>query len=130
MTRSALWFRRAVFLGILQDWIFGLPGIFAPNAVLSFARVEPAAQPIWPAFASLILVLLSIFYIPGALDPFRYRPLALLAVVARIAGVVFFFVLYPGQFPAWFGYVDLGLAVAQGSLLFLAWQAGPALKPS
>ena len=130
MNKYAVWFRWAVFLGILQDWVFGLPGIFAPNAVLEFARVEPAADPVWPAFASLILILLSLFYIPGALDPFRYRPLAVLTVVARAAGVVFFMVLYQGQFPGWFGYVDLVLTVLQGSLLFLTYQAGPAPEPS
>lgn len=130
MKRWAIWFRWAVFLGILQDWVFGLPGIFVPNAVLAFAKVELAAEPIWPAFASLILILLSLFYIPGAIDPFRYRPLAILTVLARVAGVVFFFVLYRGQFPEWFGYVDLFLALLQGSLLFLALRAGPVSAPS
>ena len=36
MNKFARWFRWAVFVGILQDWFFALPGIFIPNAVLGF----------------------------------------------------------------------------------------------
>ena len=129
MNKPARWFRWAVVAGILQDWFFALPGIFIPNAVLGFAGAEPAVQPIWPAFACLLLMLLSIFYIPGAIDPFRYSPLAVATVVARAGGVVFFF-LYPGQFPAFFGYIDLTLTVLQGTLLALALIQGPAVEPS
>ena len=39
-------------------------------------------------FAALLLLLLSGYYIPGANDPYRYRFNALLAVLARAAGVV------------------------------------------
>jgi hypothetical protein len=122
----AVWFRWAVVLGVLQDWFFALPGIFMPNAVLGFVGAEPAVEPVWPAFASLILILLSLFYLPGAVAPFRYLPNALLAVVARAAGVVFFFWLYPGRFPPLFGYIDLALTVLQGGLLVLALREGPA----
>jgi hypothetical protein len=129
MKPYALWFRWAVFLGILQDFVVGIPGIFFPNGVLDYAGLPPAPDPVWPAFACLILVLLGTFYIPGAIDPFGYRPLAILTVVARAAGVVFFFVLYRGQFPDWFGYVDLFLTVLQGGLLFLTFRAGPESVP-
>ena len=115
----ARWFGWAVFLGILQDWAVGLPGIFVPNAVLKVAKADRAAQPVWPAFASLLLVLLSLFYIPGALDPYRFRPNAILAVAARAAGVVFFLGIWRGRTPAWFGYLDLTFTALQGSLLWL-----------
>jgi len=129
MKTYAIWFRWAVFLGILQDFLVGLPGIFFPNGVLEYAGVPPAPDPIWPAFACLILVLLGTFYIPGAIDPFRYRPLAIFTVVARAAGVVFFFVLYRGAFPDWFGYIDLVLTLLQGGLLFLTLRTGPESVP-
>lgn len=120
MNRFALAFRWAMIAGILQDWFFALPGIFIPAAILQFAGAEPVAPPAWPAYACLLLLLLSLFYIPAAVDPFRYSSFALFAVVARLGGVVFFFVLYPGAFPALFGIIDLTLTVLQGSLLFLA----------
>ena len=129
MNTYAMWFRWAVFLGILQDFVVGLPGVFFPNGVLEYVGQPPAPDPIWIAFACLILVLLGTFYIFGAIDPFRYRPLAIFTVVARAAGVVFFFFLYRGWFPDWFGYVDLVLTLLQGSLLFLALRAGPERVP-
>jgi hypothetical protein len=123
--RYALWFRRAVFLGILQDWLFAIPGIFVPNVVLGLIA-EPAAQPVWPAFAMQLLLLLSLFYIPGALDPFSHRASAILTVVARGAGVVFFLVIWRGHAPAWIGYLDLTFSVIQGVLLWLTYRQGQA----
>ena len=124
------WFRWAVIAGILQDWFFALPGIFVPNAVLGLAGADPAVQPIWPACACLLLMLLSIFYIPGAVDPIRHASLAAFTVAARAGGVVFFFFLYPGQFPAFFGYIDLTLTVLQGTLLALTLLEGPVAEAS
>lgn len=125
MNTFALWFRWVVFAGILQDWFVALPGLFVPSAVLELAETSPAIDPTWVAFASLNLVLLSLFYIPGAVDPFRYSALAGLTVIARLAGVVLFFVVYPGVFPPAFGYIDLVLTIVQGTLLALALYVGP-----
>jgi hypothetical protein len=126
VNRYAVWFRWAVVLGIVQDWLVGLPGIFVPTAVLGLVGVAPLAEPLWGAFASLVLILLSVAYIPGAIDPFRYRPMAIMTVLARAAGVVFFFFLYAGQVPAVFGYIDITFTVLQGSLLYLAYRSSPA----
>jgi hypothetical protein len=123
MNRYAVWFRGVVVLGILANLFFALPGIFIPNAVLALARIEPTHDPVWPAFASLLLLLLSLFYIPGAVDPFRYSPIAWLSVVARFAGVVFFFCLWRG-YPL-FGLIDLVFGVVEGVLLFVALRRGP-----
>ena len=125
MNRFAIGFRWAVVIGILEVWFFALPGNFIPNAVLGVVGADPVLVPVWPAFACWILTLLSIFYIPAAVDPFRYIPLAVCTVAARLGGVVFFFVLVPGRFPPALGYVDLGLAVLQGALLLLALRFGP-----
>jgi hypothetical protein len=127
VNKYAVWFRWAVFVGILQDWLLATPGVFFPNAVVRLVGVPPLEQPIWGAMASLVLLLLSFAYIPGAIDPYRYPPLAVFTVLARAAGVVFFFFLYPGQLPALFGYIDLGFTILQGSLLYLVWRARPVL---
>jgi hypothetical protein len=128
VNKYAWWFRWSVFAGILQDWFFALPGILFPNTVLRVAQTEPATQPIWPAFACLLLMLLSVVYIPGALRPIRNAPMAVFTVVARLGGVVFFFLLYPGQFPVFFGYIDLILTLLQGSLLFMTLLQGPDIE--
>lgn len=122
MNRYALWFRWAVIAGILQDWLLGVPGIVKPNSVLQLVKVKPVEQPVWPAFASLLLTLLSIMYIPGAVNPLRYRAVAILSVLARAAGVTFFFGLQRGKVPPWFGAIDLFFLLVQGPLLFLAYR--------
>jgi hypothetical protein len=112
-----------VVLGILVNLFFALPGILYPNAVLAFAGVEPVYQPVWPAFACSLLLLLSLFYIPGAINPFRYTSIAVLSVLARFSGVVFFFFIWPG-FPL-FGSIDLVFGIVQLVLLILALRRGP-----
>lgn len=123
MNAYAVRFRWAVVVGILVNLTFALPGIFIPNAVLDLVGYEPAYQPIWPAFACVLLLLLSLFYLPAAVDPLRSRALAWLTVVSRLTGAVFFLLLWRA-FPL-FGGIDLVFGVVQGVLLFLAQRRGP-----
>ena len=121
----AAWFGAAMWLGIIADWVLGIPGIFWPNATLALAGQPLALEtPIWPAFASLLLFLISLFYIPGAIDPYRYRATAILSVLARPPGVLFFLLLWPNHYPA-FGYLDLAMFLIQAPLLYLALRHEP-----
>jgi hypothetical protein len=125
MKRPHVWFGIAMWLGILADWALGLPAIFYPNAVLSLAHQPLALEtPIWPAFAALLLALIAVFYIPGANDPYRYKATAILSVLARTQGVLFFLFLWPGVYPA-FGYFDLIFFVIQAPLLYLTLRKHP-----
>jgi hypothetical protein len=76
-------------------------------------------------FAGLLLILLSAFYAPAAIDPDRYRANAWLAVVSRLAGVVFFI----GD-PVYrmLGLFDLLFLVPEAVLLFIATR-GEASSP-
>jgi hypothetical protein len=129
VNKYAIGFRWAVVLGILQDWFFGLAGVFIPNAVLGSAGADPVLHTGWPAYACLLLMLLTFFYIPAAVDPFRFRSYAVLTVLARAGGVLMFFALYRGRFPPLMGYIDLTFTVVQGALLGLALWAGPVVEP-
>jgi hypothetical protein len=120
----AKWFQWVVWLGIIADWALGIPAIFAPNATLGFVGQRLSADPVWTAFAALLLILLSLFYIPGANDPYRYTFNAWMAVFARPPGVLFFFLLNPGYYPI-FGALDLTLFIIQAPLLFLTMRARP-----
>ena len=95
-----VWFGRAMWLGILADWLLGIRDIFWPNATLALAGQTPDLEhPVWPAFASLLLVLLSLFYIPARSScPYRAtailsawrgrrRPLLPLALAQSLSGV-------------------------------------------
>jgi hypothetical protein len=121
MNRLGIWFGRAMWLGILADWLRGVPAIFAPNWTLGLAGQKVSENPTWVAFAALLLVLLSLFYIPGAGDPYRYPASAWLGVAARLPMVVFFLCLYAGQY-AVIGIIDLFLLLVQLPLLILVWR--------
>jgi hypothetical protein len=58
--------------------------------LIDMASLPTATPDLWPRFAGLLLVLLSVFYMPAATDPDRYRANAWFAVASRLAGVVFF----------------------------------------
>lgn len=122
--RSALWLKRTLWAGIIADLALGIPGIFWPEQVLAVIGARPTQDPMWTAFASMILVLLAIVYIPGANQPYRYRANAILAVLARPPGVIFFLWLWSG-FYALFGYLDAVLFLAQFPFLVKAMQLIP-----
>ena len=113
------WFRRAMWAGIIQDWALGIPAIFAPERVLRMTKQRPTGDPVWSSFAALLILLISLLYIPGAQDPHRYRRTAWLSVFARPPGVLFFLGLRRGTYPL-FGVIDACLFLVQGPLLFLA----------
>ncbi len=85
-------FRHAliVWLGILLNMGFVIPLLFAPTWFLDLFGLK--AEPlIWPRFAGLLLLILSVFYIPATLDLDRYRIFAWLSVFpSRTFGVLFF----------------------------------------
>jgi len=103
--RSAVWLKQTLWLGILANWILGVPAIFAPERLLNLVGARPTQDPVWTAFAALILVLLGLFYIPGANQPYRYRANVWMAVFARLPSVIFFFLLWPRVYPT-FGLLD------------------------
>lgn len=111
------WFRRAVWLGILANCAMALPTLVMPERMLALSKL-PVPEPImWTRFAALLLLLLSAFYVPAALDPARYRPVAVMAVAARAAGAAFFLFLQPEEYRM-LGYFDLVFLVAEGWLLW------------
>ena len=111
------WFSRVAWLGIAANVLMAVPTVVAPERMLMFSRL-PVPDPImWTQFAALLLVLLSAMYVPAALDPVRSRAVAVLATVARAAGVLFFLLLQPEIYRL-LGYFDLGFFVAQGWLLW------------
>lgn len=116
-TSAGRWFRRIVWLGIAANVALALPTMAAPDQMIAFSRLPTVTPHLWARFAGLLLILLSLFYAPAAMDPDRYRANAWLAVVSRLAGVVFFM----GE-PAYrmLGVFDLVFFVPEAALLFLA----------
>lgn len=131
MRRPARWFGLAIWLGIVADWIPGLPSIVAPGWSLAALGQRPTTSPTWLAFSGLLTVLLSLFFIPAAIAPYRYPASAWLAVTARPLEAIFLLLIWRGLYTA-FGLVDLVLFLLQAPLLLLtmAQPAPPAPAPA
>jgi hypothetical protein len=119
VNKYAKWFCIAMWTGIVVNLLLGLPTVLFPNTMMRLLHQRPSTDIVWTAFSANLLVLLSLLYIPGGKDPIRYRLTAKLSVFARLAGVIFFFLLWPGRYPL-FGLMDGFFLIIQAPLLYLA----------
>jgi len=113
------WFGRVVWLGILANLALAVPTLVAPARMITLVGVPPATPLVWPQFSALLLILLSAFYIPAAIDFARYRITAWSTVFSRLAGVVFFVGFQASEYHM-LGYFDLFFFVPEAVLLTAA----------
>jgi hypothetical protein len=113
-----------IWLGIVADVGLGAPAIFAPTKIIEVFGFRPTPDPVWAAYASLVLVLLGAFYIPAAMDPLKYRYAAWMSILARPPGVIFFLLIWRGFYPA-FGLMDGLLFVLSFPFLIRTMQTLP-----
>jgi hypothetical protein len=118
MNEYAKWFGRIVWLGIFANFAMALPTLFMPDQMLAMYSLPSASPTMWPSFAALLLILLSVFYVPAALKPLYYPLVSWLTVLARLAGVIFFCIFNRDYLM--FGLFDLTFLVPEGILLTLA----------
>lgn len=87
------WIARHAFvtwIGILLNAIFIAGLILDPIALLAFFDIH-IVETLWPRFAGLLLLIVSIFYIPATINFRRYEVFAWLQVFpSRTFGAVFF----------------------------------------
>ena len=90
----SIWIARHTFfvwLGIVLNMFFVVPMLIDPLGFLALFGIPPVA-PIWPRTAAMLLLIISIFYIPPTVDLERYRAMAWLAIFpSRTFGATFFF---------------------------------------
>jgi hypothetical protein len=110
-----LWFRRVMWLGIISNVIVALVSITQTPMVLEFLKLPPAEPLVWPRFAAFLLILLSGFYIPAALNPSGNIFASIFAVVCRFGGVIFFSIV-GGRYIV-FGLFDFIFGLPQAILL-------------
>jgi hypothetical protein len=89
-TTSETWFERVLWVGIGANVALALPTLLWPAEMLAFSNLPDAIPLVWVRFSSLLLLLLSSFYVPAALDCRRARVNAWLATAGRLAGMIFF----------------------------------------
>src|SRR5262245_17843953 len=85
------WFRLVVLAGVLANMGFAIPAVFAPAWLLGRLGLDTPRPLIWLQDAGGLLFLLSLMFIPAALDPFRYKFNSAVLVFGRLAFGVFWF---------------------------------------
>lgn len=128
MNTYKIWFSRVEWIGIVVNMFFVIPLFFIPEKLLSLLHIQIVDPIIWGRVPAMLLFLISVFYIPAAIDPDRYRAVAWLSVIpSRAAGATFFLcaVLFFGQDKGFLSIalVDLFFGTATGILLVLAVRA-------
>ena len=123
--RAQMWFKRVMWLGIVANLGLAIPTLLAPARMIELIGLPMPAPLLWTQFAALLLIILSLFYMPAGIDPVRYRVVAYLTLVSRLFGFVFF-VLFQASEYHMFGYFDLVFLVPQALLLF---NFGPSAGP-
>jgi hypothetical protein len=92
-TISVWIFRHTILLwfGIFLNLLFIIPLLFFPQWMLDLFSI-PLKETIWARESAGLLMIISAFYIPAAVDFGRYRANAYIAVfVSRAFGATFFF---------------------------------------
>lgn len=125
MNNYAKWFSRVTWVGIIVNMLFVIPSCFFPELMLTFLQMHIPEPIIWVRAAGMLLFIISAFYIPGALDPYRYQATAWISIFpSRAFGSTFFIcaVLFFGQDKGFLSiaFVDLFFGLAELILLTLA----------
>jgi hypothetical protein len=115
------WFQRVVWVGIASNLLLAIPTLLVPAQTMARSGIPAASPLLWPQFAALLLILLSIFYVPAAIDFARYRITAWSTVGSRLAGVIFFVGFQPREYHM-LGYFDLVFFIPEAVLLTLAFR--------
>lgn len=128
---AAQWFSRVVWLGIVFNLLFIAQGLFAP-AMVNIGIGLPAGLPtLWNQAHAMMVLALSIFYIPAAIAPLRNPGYSWLLVLSRALAAVFWaskLATIPGLLS--FMMMDGAFAIAQGVLLQAAAPAPDKLFPT
>jgi hypothetical protein len=113
-------FAIVVWLGVIANWSFAVWAVFFdPHRLLATFDLGESESTLWLYNYSVLLMLLSLFYIPAAYDPHRYRANAWLLIVARLVPAGSFFVgVTLGLMPR--GFLRLGTGDAAFGITELA----------
>ena len=110
-----------VWFGIFLNILFIVPLLFFPQWMLDLFHI-PLEELIWARASAGLLMIISVFYVPAAVDFYRFRANAYIAVFpSRTFGATFFFfaVMFFGQ-PAGFLSISFVDALIGSTTLFLS----------
>jgi len=85
----ARYWRIVVLVGVAMNLVVGIPALFIPGTILDWIGLPFEVTEFWVRLACWLLILLSLTYIPTAIDPYRSPAHSWLTVGARWGGVFF-----------------------------------------
>jgi hypothetical protein len=113
--------------GAAFDAGFGVGLLFFHRAAGRLFGIEPPGDPVYLRLVGLLLVILAAIYALAGRDPRRYAAVVPIAAVGRLAGAVYFAVVWLGGAPpafAGFAVSDLGLALWHARAFAVARRGG------
>ncbi|HEX7182974.1 MAG TPA: hypothetical protein VF756_14120 [Thermoanaerobaculia bacterium] len=132
--RLEQWYRRITWFGLFLNVLFIVPLYLAPQFALNLLNIT-AEPDLWARISGMLLLTISVFYIPATMDLRKYWVYAWIAIVpSRLQGSLFFFIAvlvfgYPyGYLPI--AFVDGGILLMQLVVLLKARKVLAAEKAS
>ncbi len=84
------WFRWLTWVGVVANLGFIVPAIFVPDLLeATLGPGSTAVSYVWLALAGVVLAAATMFYLPAAAHPLRYRLFAWLSVAGRALAALF-----------------------------------------
>src|SRR5690349_8075458 len=80
----ARWFSVVVWLGILFNLLFVATQVFAPDYINISLGVPLGTSTVWNIAHGMMVLALTILYIPAAIAPLRYPGYSWMIVVSRL----------------------------------------------
>ena len=116
-TQLARWYKNVTWFGIFLNSLFIFPLLFAPSFFLKLLGLS--ADPIiWAMLPGMLLLWISVFYIPASLNLKKYRVMAWLAIFPSRVGGATFCISAVVFFDQPLGFLSIGLV----DLFILLWQ--------
>ena len=81
--RYARYFGIVVIVGVAMNFAIAVPSLIVPGTILSWIGLPAEVTEFWVRLACWLLLLLSLSYIPTAIDPYRSPAHSCLTVGAR-----------------------------------------------
>ena len=121
MNKYRKWFALVVWIGVVGNWSFAWALFITPHQSLAVLGLGSVESTVWLFNYSVLLALLSCFYIPAARDPFRYRANTWLLIAGRLVPAATYFVgVSTGYMPPGFCRLGIGdLSVGIGEIILL-----------
>ena len=84
------WFRRLIGIGLVVNLLFALPALFVPRYLESNFDFGTTNTVHWLQDVGILLLIVTVTYIPVMQDAFRYSFVSYLVIVGRFAAGLLF----------------------------------------